>query len=90
MSNGFVASQQNMDQHPVPQNISSYEFRLVGDMTLKQFMQLAGGGFGGLLFYKMPLPLIIKWPLIFVSVGIGVMLAFVPVQGRIRIDSLTF
>ena len=32
-----------METHPVPQNISSYEFRLVGDMTLKQFLYLAGG-----------------------------------------------
>lgn len=71
-----------MDQHPVPQNISSYEFRLVGDMTLKQFLQLAGGGGVGLLFYKLPLPFIVKWPLIFISVGIGILLAFVPVQGR--------
>ena len=71
-----------MDQHPVPQNISSYEFRLVGDMTLKQFLQLAGGGAVGLIFYKLPLPFIVKWPLIFISVGIGIMLAFIPVQGR--------
>ncbi|MEK7164025.1 MAG: PrgI family protein [Patescibacteria group bacterium] len=71
-----------MDQHPVPQNISSYEFRLVGDMTLKQFLQLAGGCGVGVFFYKLPLPFIVKWPLIFVSVGIGILLAFVPVQGR--------
>ncbi len=71
-----------MDQHPVPQNISSYEFRLVGDMTLKQFLQLAGGCGVGVFFYKLPLPFIVKWPLIFISVGIGILLAFVPVQGR--------
>lgn len=82
MSIGFVASKQNMDQHPVPQNISSYEFRLVGDMTLKQFLQLAGGGFVGLVFYRLPLPLLLKWPLIFLSIFIGIMLAFIPVQGR--------
>ncbi|TSC84204.1 MAG: Uncharacterized protein G01um101416_1120 [Microgenomates group bacterium Gr01-1014_16] len=45
-----------MDQHPVPQNISSYEFRLVGDMTLKQFLQLAGGAGAGLLIFRLPLP----------------------------------
>ncbi len=71
-----------MDQHPVPQNISSYEFRLVGDMTLKQFLQLAGGGFVGLIFYRLPLPILIKWPLIALSIFIGIMLAFIPVQGR--------
>lgn len=71
-----------MDQHPVPQNITSYEFRLVGDMTLKQFFQLAGGGIVGVVIYQLPLPFFIKWPLIFVVVGIGAALAFVPVQGR--------
>src|SRR3989344_7846330 len=71
-----------MDQHPVPQNISSYEFRLVGDMTLKQFIQLAGGCVAGLVFYRLPLPFFIKYPLIFFSVLIGILMAFVPIQGR--------
>jgi hypothetical protein len=71
-----------MDQHPVPQNISSYEFRLVGDMTLKQFFQLAGGAGMGFLFFKMPLPFFLKWPLVFLAVLTGIMLAFVPVGGR--------
>lgn len=71
-----------MDQHPVPQNITSYEFRLVGDMTLKQFFQLAGGGIVGVVIYQLPLPFFVKWPLIFIAVGIGAALAFVPVQGR--------
>lgn len=71
-----------MDQHPVPQNISSYEFRLVGDMTLKQFFQLAGGGILALIFYRIPFPFFIKWPLIFISVLGGILLAFVPLNGR--------
>ena len=32
-----------MEQHPIPQQISSYEFKLVGEMTLKQFLKAAGG-----------------------------------------------
>ncbi len=71
-----------MDQHPVPQNISSYEFRLVGDMTLKQFFQLAGGIAVGLLFYRSPFPFFIKYPFAFVAVLGGILLAFVPLQGR--------
>ncbi len=71
-----------MDQHPVPQNISSYEFRLVGDMTLKQFFQLAGGIAVGLLFYRSPFPFFIKYPFAFISVLGGILLAFVPLQGR--------
>lgn len=71
-----------MDQHPVPQNISSYEFRLVGEMTLKQFFQVAGGILIGIVLFRMPLPFFLKWPLILVAVLTGVMLAFVPVNGR--------
>ena len=70
-----------MDQHPVPQNISSYEFRLVGDMTLKQFFQLAGGVIGGVIIYRLPLPFFLKYPFAGLSILLGVMLAFVPVSG---------
>lgn len=71
-----------MQQHPVPQNISSYEFRLVGDMTLKQFFQLAGGFLVAFILYKTPLVGILKWPLMFISGLTGVLMAFVPVNGR--------
>ncbi len=71
-----------MDQHPVPQQISSYQFRLVGDMTLKQFLELAGGALVGLLFYASSLPGIIKWPLIIISVLFGAALAFLPLEDR--------
>lgn len=71
-----------MDQHPVPQNISSYEFRLVGDMTLKQFFQLAGGIVLALIWFRTPFPFFIKYPLIFISVLGGILMAFVPLQGR--------
>lgn len=71
-----------MQQHPVPQHIASYEFRLVGDMTLKQFLQVTAGGLVALLFYAAPLPIIIKWPLIFISGAAGAALAFLPVEER--------
>lgn len=71
-----------MEQHPIPQNISSYQFRLVGDMTLKQFFQLAGGILTGLLFYASPLLPIIKWPFAIVSVLLGIGLAFLPFEER--------
>ena len=51
-----------MDQHPVPRNISSFEFHLIGDMTLKQFAYLAGGVFIAYLLSKvLPFPGIIKY-----------------------------
>ncbi len=70
------------EQHPVPQQISSYQFRLVGDMTLKQFFQLAGGAVIGLLIYASPLPSIFKWPLIIFFVIMGAAFAFLPLQER--------
>lgn len=71
-----------MEQHPIPQNISSYQFRLVGDMTLKQFFQLAGGILVGLIFYSSPLLPIIKWPFAIISVILGIGLAFLPFEER--------
>jgi len=70
------------EQHPVPQNISSYQFRLVGDMTIKQFFELAGGGLVSLLFYASPLPSFLKWPFIIFFVLLGAALAFLPIQER--------
>jgi len=73
----------DMEQnHPIPQEISSYQFRLVGDMTLKQFFQLAGGLLISLLFYSSNLPAFIKWPAILVFAALGAALAFLPYEDR--------
>ncbi len=71
-----------MKQHPIPQHISSYRFRLIGEMTLEQFGKLAGGCVIGLVFYALPLPGLVKWFFIIVSVSAGVSFAFVPFEGR--------
>ncbi len=71
-----------MQQHAIPQQISSYQFRLVGEMTLKQFFQLAGGFLVALIFYSAPLIGIIKWPFVIVSAILGVCLAFLPLEER--------
>lgn len=71
-----------MEQHPIPQQISSYQFKLVGDMTLKQFFQVAGGVIISLIFYSTPLHPIIKWPLILFFAGMGAAMAFLPFQER--------
>lgn len=71
-----------MEQHPIPQQISSYQFKLVGDMTLKQFFQVAGGVVVSLIFYSTPLHPIIKWPIILFSAGLGAAMAFLPFQER--------
>ncbi len=71
-----------MEQHPIPQQISSYEFKLVGDMTLKQFGKAAGGIILAILINTTPLPFFIKWPLMLVLAVGGLALAFLPYQDR--------
>ena len=71
-----------MEQHPIPQQISSYQFRLVGEMTLKQFFYVAGGAIIGLLIYASGLHPVLKWPLILFSLALGGALAFLPFQER--------
>ncbi|HUW24578.1 MAG TPA: PrgI family protein [Patescibacteria group bacterium] len=71
-----------MEQHPVPQPITSYEFRLVGDMTLRQFGKLAAGIVLALIVYAINPPSFIKWFLILLFGGVGAAAAFVPFEGR--------
>lgn len=71
-----------MIEHPVPQNITSYEFRLVGSMTLKQFFELMVGLVLAFIIYRTNLYPLLKWPLIIAFVTFGVSLAFVPIQER--------
>lgn len=71
-----------MEQHPIPQQITSYEFKLVGDMTLKQFGKAAGGIVIALLINSSKLVFFIKWPLMIVFAAGGLALAFVPFQDR--------
>jgi len=71
-----------MEQHAIPQQITSYEFKLVGDMTIKQFAKAAGGIIIALLINSSKLVFFIKWPLIFIFAAGGLALAFVPFQDR--------
>lgn len=71
-----------MQQHPIPQNVTQYQFRLVGDMTLKQFLELLFGFVLAYLFYSSNLIFIIKWPLAIMSFLLGAGLAFFPIEDR--------
>jgi hypothetical protein len=71
-----------MEQHAIPQQISSYEFKLVGEMTLKQFLKAAGGIIIALLINSTKLIGIVKWPLMLAFGGAGILLAFVPFEDR--------
>jgi hypothetical protein len=71
-----------MEQHPVPQNITSFQFRLIGDMTIKQFGYLAGGVILAYISYKLPLPFFFTWPMAIICALTGFGFAFVPVEER--------
>lgn len=71
-----------MQQHPVPQNVTSYQFRLIGDMTLTQFLELLAGGVVAYIIYSTNLIGIVKYFLMFISVILGVAFAFLPLEGR--------
>jgi hypothetical protein len=71
-----------MEQHPIPQQISSYEFKLVGEMTLKQFLKAAAGIILAILINSTKIVVLIKWPLMLIAGGTGLLLAFVPFEDR--------
>lgn len=71
-----------MEQHPVPQNVTTFQFRLIGDMTVKQFGYLAGGLILAYISYKLPLPFFFTWPLALLFGLGGFGFAFVPVEQR--------
>lgn len=71
-----------MEQHPIPQDVTGFQFKLIGDMTIKQFAYLAAGVVLAWIMFSLPLFWLIKWPLIFLFGMLGVALAFIPVEGR--------
>ena len=71
-----------MQQHPVPQNIIGFQFKLVGDMTLKQFGYLAGGALAAFLTTKLPYPSIFTYPVAGLLAFLGFGLAFLPIEDR--------
>lgn len=73
-----------MEPHPIPQNVTSFQFKLVGDMTLKQFIYLAIGSsvaYAILVFFSARYP-IVSWPLIIISALLGISFAFLPLGAR--------
>src|SRR4051812_43215524 len=71
-----------MEQHPVPRQITSFEFKLVGFMTLKQFLYLVVFAPIGLIVWKLiPIPVlnILGGVLVVVT---GIAFAFLPVNER--------
>lgn len=71
-----------MREHPIPQDITGYQFHIIGNMTIKQFAEVAAGCFIAFLIYTTNLPGLLKWPLMMTFAGIGAMAAFVPIAER--------
>ncbi len=73
-----------MEAHQIPKNVTEFEFHLVGDMTIKQFIYLAlglGGAYLTFVIFVGTYPLI-AYPLIAIFASIGVALAFLPIMER--------
>lgn len=75
-----------MDQHPIPQDVTGFQFKLIGTMTVKQFGYVASGVIMAVVLYYLPLPgifwILVKVMLIPLLGGSGAFVAFVPIEGR--------
>lgn len=67
-----------MEQHPIPKNVLTVEFKLFGALSVRQFLRVLAGSLVGLLLFVSPLHPIIKFPGIVISVLIGIGSALVP------------
>jgi Carboxypeptidase regulatory-like domain/PrgI family protein len=71
-----------MENHPIPQDITGFQFKLIGDMTIKQFAYLAAGVVIAWITFVTPLIRIVKLPLAAIFILFGVGMAFLPIEGR--------
>lgn len=76
-----------MDQHPIPQDVTGFQFKLIGSMTVKQFGYVAAGVISAvILHYAMPglgVMFLFKYVIIIPIVGgSGFIIAFLPIEGR--------
>jgi len=70
-------------QHPIPQNFMDVEFKIIGDLTMRQFVYLcAFGGPAYLVFNDSLLSPFFKWPIFGVLAGLTFILVAVPIDDR--------
>lgn len=72
----------DIESHPIPQDVTGFQFKLIGEMTIKQFAFLAAGCVLGYIFIASPIFFIIKFPIALTFFIGGFFLAFVPISGR--------
>jgi hypothetical protein len=71
-----------MEQHAIPRQITTFEFKLIGFMTLKQFIVLVVFGLVALLVYFVFQGHIIGILLSILILGAGAAVALLPIQDR--------
>lgn len=71
-----------MDQHPIPRQITTFEFKLIGFLTIKQFVYLVIFVALGLAVYALtPIP-VLNVMLGVLTAAIGAAFAFIPINDR--------
>ncbi|MDO8610662.1 MAG: PrgI family protein [bacterium] len=71
-----------MEQHSIPRQITSFEFKLIGFLTLKQFIYIlvfAGAGFVAYLIFPIPL---LNYVVGVLVAAVGLAFAFLPINDR--------
>ncbi len=72
-----------MEQHPIPRQITTFEFKLVGQLTVRQFLYLAlASGAAVSLFFLVPKILFLNFLAATIPVLFGIGFAFVPINDR--------
>lgn len=76
-----------MDNHPIPQDVTGFQFKLIGSMTVKQFGYVAIGVVLAVITWyaldnKGLFLGIVRLPIMLGLGGTGAALAFVPIEGR--------
>ena len=72
-----------MQEHPVPRQITTFEFKLIGELTIKQFGYLAFGAAASvIIFFLVPKFFYINIILAIIPAVLAIGFAFVPVNDR--------
>ncbi len=75
-----------MENHPIPQDVTGFQFKLIGNMTVKQFAFLAAGAVLAVIAYYTPVTalwaVVVKYTLVPVFGLTGAAFAFLPYEGR--------
>lgn len=73
----------NMQEHSLPRQITTFEFKLIGELTIHQFVYLAFGSVLALvLYFAVPAVLYINIAIAALPALLGIGFAFVPINDR--------